>query len=69
MKTTLLKIEGMSCEGCVASVRQVLQRVPGVSDVQVDLARGEATLSCTDTVKESDLIAAVADAGYDAEAG
>ena len=65
MKTTLLKIEGMSCEGCVTSARLALQRVPGVSDVQVDLARGEATLLHTDNVKERDLIAAVTDAGYD----
>jgi copper chaperone len=66
MKTTSLKIEGMSCEGCVTSVRQVLQKVPGVSDVQVDLARGQATLSRADDVEESDLIAAITDAGYDA---
>ncbi|MDF2440279.1 MAG: Heavy-metal-associated domain, partial [Abditibacteriota bacterium] len=40
--TTLLKIEGMTCEMCVKHVTQGLQNVSGVQSVEVDLARGAA---------------------------
>lgn len=69
MKTTVLKIEGMSCAGCAASARQALERVPGVSVVQVDLALGQATVERTSDVQERALIAAVTDAGFDATVG
>lgn len=38
-----LKVEGMTCEHCVKTVRETLSSVPGVARVaQVDLASGEA---------------------------
>lgn len=37
-----VKIKGMSCQHCVESVTKALSSVPGISDVQVDLQRGEA---------------------------
>ena len=40
---TTVKIKGMSCQHCVASVTKALQALPGVSDVQVDLAKGRAS--------------------------
>ena len=33
-----LKLEGMTCGHCVASVTKELQKIDGVSDVSVDLA-------------------------------
>lgn len=41
MKT--VKIKGMSCQHCVKAVTKALGEIDGVSDVQVDLLRGEAT--------------------------
>ena len=38
-----VKIKGMSCQHCVGSTRQALEKIPGISDVQVDLEKGEAT--------------------------
>ncbi len=35
-----LKVGGMSCMGCVASVRNLLTALPGVASVQVELADG-----------------------------
>ncbi|MDR0477397.1 MAG: heavy-metal-associated domain-containing protein [Desulfobulbaceae bacterium] len=35
-------IQGMSCQHCVASVAKALQTIPGVSEVSVDLSKGEA---------------------------
>ncbi len=39
---TIIKIKGMSCQHCVASVRQTLEAIPGITNVQIDLAKGEA---------------------------
>ncbi|MEW6428477.1 MAG: heavy metal-associated domain-containing protein [Thermodesulfobacteriota bacterium] len=43
-----LKIPGMSCQHCVASITKALQAVKGVTEVSVDLARKEATYAGTD---------------------
>lgn len=39
---TSVKIKGMSCQHCVASTTKALEALPGISDVQVDLDKGEA---------------------------
>jgi len=41
-KMTIIKIKGMSCQHCVASVRQTLEALPGITNVQIDLVKGEA---------------------------
>ena len=38
-----VKINGMSCQHCVSSVRKALENVTGVKNVQVNLEKGEAT--------------------------
>jgi copper chaperone len=60
-----LKIDGMSCGHCVATVRKVLAAVPGVDvkDVQI----GTANIAIDPAqVSVATLIDAVQDAGYDA---
>jgi copper chaperone CopZ len=50
----IIKIKGMSCQHCVASVTAALNQIPGVSNVQVDLHRGEARYTgdlATETIK------------------
>lgn len=37
METTVLKVEGMSCEHCVKAVTNAVGVLPGVSNVSVDL--------------------------------
>ena len=66
MKTSEIKIGNMSCEGCVASARRALQSISGVRSVQVDLARGRATIEHTEDVADASLVHAITDAGYDA---
>jgi copper chaperone len=41
---TVIKVQGMTCQGCVKSVTRVLQALPGVERVDVSLERGEAAL-------------------------
>ena len=66
METTRIPIEGMTCEGCVASVSRVLKALPGVQDVDVSLRPGSATVSYDPARTEvSALRKAIEDAGYD----
>ncbi len=63
-----LKIAGMSCNHCSNAVSEALARVPGVTNVvTVDLERGEAQVE--GTPDPAALLAAVQDAGYEAEIG
>ena len=65
--TVTLKIDGMTCGHCVASVTEELREVPGVSDVDIDLAAGgtsTATVTTSAPVEYSALKAAVTEAGY-----
>lgn len=43
-KTTALKIDGMTCGGCVAAVKVQLGRTAGVLNYDVSLEKGEATV-------------------------
>ena len=45
METVTLKITGMTCGGCVNSVRRVVAALSGVNAVDVSLERAEATIS------------------------
>jgi len=63
MKTSELKIDGMSCGHCVMSVRKELSKIQNlqVEDVQI----GSARVSYDDAkVTSSDLSQAVQEAGY-----
>jgi copper chaperone CopZ len=42
METTKLKVTGMSCGGCAASVEKALLKVPGVVSATVALHEGQA---------------------------
>lgn len=63
-----LSIRGMSCAACVRRVEQALRAVPGVLDASVNLALERADVRVLDgAVEPGDLIAAVRQAGYEAE--
>lgn len=40
---TTVKISGMRCQHCVNSTRQALEALDGVSNVSIDLDKGEAS--------------------------
>ena len=60
----LLKIDGMHCASCQRPIENALRETPGVNNVSVNLANRE--VSVDGTVVSEVLIAAVADAGFDA---
>ena len=57
-------VTGMTCGHCVASVTEEVGGVPGVTDVQVDLASGRVTVTGATPVDPSLVRAAVEEAGY-----
>jgi copper chaperone len=62
-----LKVEGMTCQGCVRGVTKKLSAVSGVSSAVVDLAAGKATVEYDDSrAKVEDLIGAVEQIGFHA---
>jgi copper chaperone len=67
MTTTVLKVGGMSCQGCVKSVTQVLQDLPGVARAEVSLEQGCATVDFDDAkLAREALTSAVIAAGFEA---
>ncbi|MEO7049912.1 MAG: heavy metal-associated domain-containing protein [Ferruginibacter sp.] len=48
-------IGGMSCGGCVSSVKQKLSSVPGVTSVTVDLGKKEAEITSSEEIKTGTL--------------
>ena len=66
MEAVTLKVQGMTCSGCVASVTRVLKAVPGVGDVAVTLTPGEAKIAFDPArTGVAALRAAIEGAGYD----
>lgn len=66
METAMLKINGMTCMGCVNSVKRVLQAVSGVSKVDVTLDPGQARVEYDPAAAgPTQLRKAIEDAGYE----
>ncbi|MGS2615522.1 heavy-metal-associated domain-containing protein [Micromonospora sp. LZ34] len=65
MVTTTYQVQGMTCGHCVSSVSAEVGAVPGVTDVQVDLATGRVTVTSEQPLDTDTVRAAVDEAGYD----
>ncbi len=66
METITIKIKGMTCSGCVASVERVLKGIDGVEQADVSLDQAQATVNyATDRVDVARLRSAIEDAGFD----
>ena len=63
--TKILTVEGMMCVHCQGRVEKALAGVKGVKSVSVDLEAKTATVEAGLLVKESTLVQAVTDAGYE----
>lgn len=69
MQTEQIQVTGMTCGGCTTKVTRALKAIPGVGDVNVSLAAGEATVKYDEHRTSSDqLKSAVKSAGYGVDA-
>jgi copper chaperone len=65
MSETTYTVTGMTCGHCVASVTEEISEINGVTDVAVDLPTGAVTVTSTHPLDETDVRAAVKEAGYE----
>ncbi|MDR1424058.1 MAG: heavy-metal-associated domain-containing protein [Azoarcus sp.] len=69
MSEITIKVEGMSCGGCVRNVTRALEALPGVAAAQVSLEGASATVQYDPArVDAAALRAAVEGAGFDVPA-
>ena len=65
MRTVLLKVPTIKCEGCVGKIRDALSKQHGVQNVEGDPDRKEVTVAFDpDQLGEAEIRSAVADAGF-----
>lgn len=69
MKTTILNVDGMHCDGCAQTIEALLSRVPGVRKAEASYEEAHARiLHDQEQAPVADLIAAIAKGGFDVKA-
>jgi copper ion binding protein len=62
--TKQLTVNDMTCGHCVQSVTQAVSSVPGVQNVQIDLATKRVNVEASEQVSTATLVQAINEAGY-----
>lgn len=66
METTTIPVQGMTCMGCVSSVKRVLAAIDGIAQYEVSLEKAQATVTYDPGKTALPAIkAAITDAGYE----
>ena len=64
-KTVTLDVSGMTCEACPITVKKALQKVPGVSKIEVMYEKKQVVVTFDDSKTNTDaLVKATTNAGY-----
>ncbi len=64
-RTVTLNVSGMTCEACPITVRKALQKVPGVSKIDVLYEKKQVVVTFDDSRTNTDaLVRATTNAGY-----
>jgi len=67
-ETIKISIDGMSCENCVRHVKEALVGLEGVTQVEVSLEAGEATVQTAGDLSDELIREALDEEGYDVKA-
>lgn len=66
MRTEIVKIKGMTCMGCVNSIKNVLEKIPGVGSTDVSLEKAQATVQYDGTTTNANQLKnAIEEAGFE----
>lgn len=65
MTTVIYDVDGMTCGHCVNAVTGEIAKLPGVTDVAVDLDHGQVTVTSTQPLDHDAVQAAIDEAGYE----
>ena len=68
MKTVTIKVKGMMCAHCEKHVADAVKALPGVEDCKADKDAASAVVTLSGEVAVADIVKAIEDAGYEAEA-
>ena len=63
--TSTYTVKGMTCSHCVQAVTTEISALPGVGEVQVDLASGNVSVTSEAPLTDEAVRAAVDEAGYE----
>lgn len=65
MQTEIIKVTGMTCNGCISVVKKTLKAIHGVKDVNVSLSLAEAVVQFDETlISPEQWKFAIIEAGY-----
>lgn len=64
IKTTTVTAPEIVCGGCASSIKKALGNVPGVSEVEVDVATKKVTVKHEENVSQANIVDALDSAGY-----
>ena len=68
MNTLTLSVTGMSCMGCVNSVKNLVSALPGIASVEIELASGRVEVKHDPAQTNAAAIrSAIEDGGYGVE--
>ncbi len=65
MKETIIKVEGMVCNGCENRVQNALKNIEGVENVIADHVTGTVTVTSKEKVAESVMKERIEDIGFE----
>ena len=65
MKETIIKVEGMVCNGCENRVQNALKNIDGVENVVADHTTGIVTVTSKNEIAESVMKEKIEDIGFE----
>ena len=65
METRTIIVTGMSCDHCATAIRTEIGRLPGVTEIDVDVAGGKVRIIGEQLPGDAALRDAVEEAGYE----
>jgi copper chaperone CopZ len=64
VETRYIVVSGMSCEHCANAVTAEVSKLPGVTEVDVDIDGGKVKITAESLPGDDELRAAIEEAGY-----
>ena len=66
MATTTYDVTGMTCVHCENHVREEIEKIAGVSGIEVSHTTGKLVITSDAELNDAEVVAAVDEAGYEA---
>lgn len=67
MKETILNVKGMVCGGCENRVKNALNQIEGVKNVEADFKTGIVKVNADEKVSKEEMEETVTDIGFEIE--